>query len=345
MQRYNNVILMRTSKHSRPRTMSIGGATYDLFVRVPHDVVHGDEKSAFFTLPLGEKIRVMEVIETCGGGASNTSVGLARLGCNASLASVIGADQWGEKLLRNCAREGVNCTSLTVVEGETTSFSIILSGSSGERVILYTPGTNEHLHDALFDRRAAAEVDWMILNHIQEQACVIEDDLIDILTRKGTKLTWNPGGCQIDRGMREKNNRLLLSHTAVLILNKEEALRFTGASDVPVALRSLLFCNVQYVCITDGSRGTIASDGKSIYRCPICPNATVIDTTGAGDAFTTGATWALLQGYALPIALKTGTINSGSVVGAIGAQAGLLTDNEMRQRLSITPLDVSVESL
>ncbi|TSC97979.1 MAG: putative Ribokinase, partial [Candidatus Peregrinibacteria bacterium Greene1014_49] len=241
-----------TPKQSKPRTMSIGGATYDLFVRIPHEKIHGDEKSPFFTLPLGEKIRVTEVLETCGGGASNTSVGLARLGCDASISSVVGADQWGDKLLQNFRKEGVDCKSLTIVEKETTSFSIILSGSGGERVILYEPGTNEHLHDAIFDRAAAAEVDWMILNHIQEQACVIEDDLIEILTKKEVKLTWNPGGSQIEGGIREKNIRLLLSHTTLLVLNKEEALKFTGSPNVQEALKQLLLCNVQYICITDG---------------------------------------------------------------------------------------------
>ena len=282
-----------------------------------------------------------DVIETCGGGASNTSVGLARLGCSASISSVIGADQWGDKLLQNFRNEDVDVQSLTIVENEMTSFSIILSGSGGERVILYEPGTNEHLHDALFDRAAAADVDWIILNHIQEQACIIEDDLIDILAKKNVRLTWNPGGCQIDEGIRAKNNRLLLSHTTVLMLNKEEALKFTGETEIIPAIHALRSCNVRYICVTDGSRGTVATDGEKLYRCPVDPDAKVIDTTGAGDAFTTGVTWALLNGMNLPEALRAGTINGSSVVGAIGAEAGLLTDTEMRTRMKSTTLSVS----
>src|SRR3989344_1643204 len=124
----------KSTPRTKFRTMSIGGATYDLFVRIPHEKIHGDEKSPFFTLPLGEKIRVTDVIETCGGGASNTSVGLARLGCSASISSVIGADQWGDKLLQNFRNEDVDVQSLTIVENEMTSFSIILSGSGGCRL-------------------------------------------------------------------------------------------------------------------------------------------------------------------------------------------------------------------
>ncbi|MEK7563503.1 MAG: carbohydrate kinase family protein [Patescibacteria group bacterium] len=325
----------------RPRTMSIGGATYDLFVRLPHEKIHSDEKSPFFTLPLGEKIRVKDVIETCGGGAGNTSVGLSRLGCDASICSVVGADQWGDALQKNFQNEGVDTKSLTVIEDEMTSFSIILSGSGGERVILYDPGTNEHMHDALFDKASAAEVDWIILNHIHEQACVIEDDLIEILVQKDTRLTWNPGGCQIDAGIKGKSNTELLKSTTLLVLNKEEAMRFTGEQSVDAAMKTLLKSGVAHVCITDGSRGTVASDGKKLYRCPVDSEAKVIDTTGAGDAFTTGVTWALLNGKTLPEALIAGTINSGNVVGAIGAEAGLLTDIEIVKRMQSTSLSVS----
>lgn len=327
-------------------TMSIGGATYDVFMRLKHDIVASCSGTDAFTLPLGEKIRVEEVIETCGGGASNTSVGLARLGCHAGFSGVVGDDQWGDKLRQNLEAEGVDTSCMTIVEGEVSSFSLILSASSGERVILYDPGTNDHLHDVTFDREGAADVDWVYLNHIQASSCVIEDDLIDILTQAGSpKLTWNPGGCQIDAGIEMKNNCTLLSHTDLLLLNKGEALKFSKTDTVEAALRTLLGKGARNVCITDGANGTIASDGTHVYRCPVLAGEDVVDTTGAGDAFGTGATWALLQGERLPEALRAGTINAAGVVRAIGAQAGLLTDIEMRSRLSTVQLDVEAKPL
>ncbi len=328
---------------TRPRTISIGGVTYDLFVHIPHDSVH-KEGSPCFELPLGSKLRVEQVTETCGGGAGNTSVGLARLGCSASISSVIGEDQWGQRLLENFRNEGVKTESLTVVEKETTSFSIILSAKSGERVILYTPGTNAHLHDAVFNRAAVADADWVILNHIQEQGCIIQNDLVEILSKSKRGFTWNPGGCILDRGVKEKENQLLLACTSLLILNREELERFTGLKDMHAAMQCIVQCGTRFVCITDGGKGSLATDGKHLYRCPVCPETSVVDTTGAGDAFTAAASWALLQGQDLPFALKAGTINSSSVVGVIGAQDGLLTDIELRERLTSTSLDVSAES-
>jgi ribokinase len=327
----------------RPRTISIGGVTYDLFVRIAHDSIHR-EGSPCFELPLGAKLRVEQVTETCGGGAGNTSVGLARLGCTASISSVIGEDQWGQRLLENFRKEAVQTQSLTVVEKETTSFSIILSAAGGERVILYTAGTNTHLHDAVFDRSAVDDADWVILNHIQEQGCIIQDDISAMLSVSKKGFTWNPGGCILDRGMDEEQNKLLIACTTLLILNREELERFTKIADVREAMRKITQCGARYVCVTDGAKGCMATDGTTLYHCPVCPDTLVVDTTGAGDAFVAAASWALLEGQDLPFALKAGTINSSSVVSVIGAQDGLLTDIEITHRMKSTTLSVSEES-
>ena len=328
------------------RTLSIGGATYDLFVRVPSDTIQECRNQESFALPLGAKIRVDDLVEACGGGACNTSVGLSRLGCHASFEGVVGSDQWGEALRMNLKRENVHTDCVTVVEGEVSSFSIILSGHSGERVILYEPGTNAHLHDANFNKERIEEMDWVYLNHIQEGSCVIQDDIVEMLTAsEKPMITWNPGGCQIDMGHTPENNGRLLAHTNLLLLNKEEAMKFAQKDDVLDALKTLLDAGAKHVCITDGARGTQASDGTTLYNCPVVNDTHIVDTTGAGDAFGTGVTWGLLQGMTLKESLKVGTINAASVVQTIGAQPGLLTDTEMRKQLQKSNLHVEESGL
>jgi ribokinase len=311
-----------------PRTLSIGGATYDLFVATPGVPVEDGK----MLLPLGGKIRTGQVIETIGGGAANTSVGLSRLGCDAAFCGVIGSDQWGERICEALKKEKVNTDAVTIVEGETTSFSIILS-AGGERVILYEPGTNAHLHDATFDRAAVRNVDWVYLNHLTEEACEITDDLVDALkVEDGPGLTWNPGGCQIGQGMHHEGNRELLIHTDLILLNKEEALAFTKTGDIENALAALIKGGAGTACITDGSRGATATDGRETAHCPIM-NTPVVDSTGAGDAFGTAMTWAILSGLPLRKTLQAGTINAASVISVIGAQPGLLTHTSLRKQI------------
>lgn len=327
------------------RTMSIGGATFDLFVVADHAVIHADERSPAFTLPLGSKIRVQDVITTCGGGAHNTSVGLSRLGCDASYCGILGDDAWGEHVLKNCANEGVDTSHVTIVEKEATDFSIILTARNGERVILKHSGTSKHLGDATFDRDAVASSNWIYLNSLQEEACQIEDDIIRILIdTPHAHLTWNPGSCQIDMGTKRTGISELLRQTDVLLLNKEEALAFTREADILGAIRHLLNSGAKIVCVTDGAQGALATDGTELLHC-LPGDAPVVDTTGAGDAFGTGMTWALLSGKNLPTALRAGTINAMSVVGSVGAQPGLLTLDTMEKRLADTDVTVTHQRL
>jgi len=331
---------MPTLQTSLPATtLSIGGATYDLFLTMTDDAVKQEHG---ILLKAGGKLRVGSVIETCGGGACNTSVGFARLGLSASFCGVVGSDQWGENLLKGMAKEGVNTAPATVVEQETSSFSIILSLKSGERTILYTPGVNEHLHDTTFDLDAIVNANAVYVNHLSETSCMIEDDIMTMVAQyPHINLTWNPGGCQIEHGYDHPDKKRLLGITNVLLVNKEEAMAFAKTDTVEKAMKILSSCGVRHVCITDGKQGVIATDGKKTWHCPVLSNVHVVDTTGAGDAFGTAVTWALLIGHTLPDALIAGTLNAASVVGKIGAQAGLLTETQITTQMTSSPLSVS----
>ncbi|MEQ1849348.1 MAG: carbohydrate kinase family protein [Candidatus Peribacteraceae bacterium] len=311
------------------RSLSVGGATYDLFVSLS-DAVTDNQGS--IVLPSGSKTTIKGVIEACGGGAANTSVGLSRLGLDASFCGVLGSDQWGEKMLANMKKEGVRTESATIVEGETSSFSVIISTGS-DRSILTARGVSEHLHDVTFDLDAVKKSDVIYLNHLCETSCMIENDIVRMLNNFSGHLTWNPGGCQIDAGMHQKDKNELLALTSLLLLNKEEALRFTGEKSVESAIERLRAAGVKCVCVTDGKNGAVAENETGRYHCPVLP-VTIVDTTGAGDAFGTGMTWALSSGQSLQISMIAGTLNASRVVSTIGAEAGLLSRKEMESLLA-----------
>ncbi len=329
---------MTNERRQPPRTLSIGGAAYDIFVSVDPAIENNN-----LILPVGGKISVRKVEETCGGGSANTSVGLARLGCSARFCAVVGNDQWGERMMETLKRENVNTEFSTIVEEENTGFSIILLLPSGERTILHHAGTNEHLHDVTFPMHGITDTDAVYLNRLSESACEIENDVIRILKDevKKTHLTWNPGGCQIESGMKEKDKAALLQYTDLLLLNKEEATIFTGEKEIAGAMHALIAAGVKNVCITDGKEGAYATDGKKLWHCAAREGIAIVDTTGAGDAFGSAMTWSILRGETLPNSLKAGTLNAASVVSAIGAQTGLLTEEQLLTELHDHPLQVN----
>ncbi|MCH8048485.1 hypothetical protein IIC44_00065, partial [Patescibacteria group bacterium] len=93
---------------------------------------------------------------------------------------------------------------------------------------------------------------------------------------------------------------------------------------------------VKIVVITDGPKGSYASDGENAYYLNIFP-APLVERTGAGDSFSTGFISALIYKESIVNAMCWGTVNSASVIGKIGAREGLLKKREIESILKKNP--------
>ena len=324
---------------------SIGGAAFDVFVRAPHDTV-SEQRGRFIQFPLGAKIKIDNIVQCCGGGATNTSIGFSRLKLHSRFCGVIGDDEWGRNIQETLRKEGVSSDTAIIVEGEISSFSIILvDTATGEQTILYSANVNSHLSKPVFPKEQLRHSRWIFLNHLSDVSSVIMEDLCDIVCGGNVKLAWNPGGSQIRNGCNAPLEQQVLAGTDILFLNAEEAMVFTHTTSINDALKAGIAAGAKLMCITDGAHGAYASDGTSVLAALPSSHASVIDTTGAGDAFAVGFTWAVLRSIPLQTALKAGMINAESVIGAIGTQAGLLTENELRSRIDSTDLPITASLL
>jgi len=92
------------------------------------------------------------------------------------------------------------------------------------------------------------------------------------------------------------------------------------------------------VVITDGPNGAYAYDGYEGYFMPPFPDPKLpYERTGAGDAFAATFASAIALGKSLFDALLWSPVNSMSVVQQIGAQKGLLSQEEILKHLSQAP--------
>jgi sugar/nucleoside kinase (ribokinase family) len=104
----------------------------------------------------------------------------------------------------------------------------------------------------------------------------------------------------------------------VLLPNADEARLLTGCADVTDAAQALA-ARHPVVAVSLGADGALWAAGEEVLHRPARP-ATVVDTTGAGDAFAAGLLAAWL-GRARPAdALDAGLALSATVVGRAGAR-------------------------
>jgi sugar/nucleoside kinase (ribokinase family) len=89
--------------------------------------------------------------------------------------------------------------------------------------------------------------------------------------------------------------RALLPRLAVCVLGRREAQALTGRAAPPDAARALLEAGVEQVGLKLGAEGCLLADPSGRYRLPAYV-VNVVDTTGAGDAFSAGLLFGRLRG-------------------------------------------------
>jgi sugar/nucleoside kinase (ribokinase family) len=134
----------------------------------------------------------------------------------------------------------------------------------------------------------------------------------------------------------------VLKKTDYLFVNKEEAEQLRSGkkhektSNENAYLRKLLVdlqkTGARIVVITNGKHGSYSCDEKGDFYFRGMHPGKVVERTGAGDAFSSGFLAATINGLSIPKAMDWGSANAASVVGKIGAEAGLLTKHEMEEK-------------
>jgi ribokinase len=342
---------------NKPKIFTIGGATFDLFVHTKDQAIMNmekpDKKEKWLCLKHGAKIKIADVVETFGGGATNTGVGFARMGFDVASVVKIGAE-YGEQVIDNLKKEGVDTSFVRKTTRDKTAFSNIINTLDGDRTVLAYSGANRFFTDKDIPVEELKKADWIFLNHLTEKNSKIPKVVLSVLKKNPhIRLAWNPGNEQLTQGI--KKWKALLQYTEILFINKEEAALFAKkpyqlagikkdnpehhihvargflppyADDISEIMLEFFKTGVKKVVITDGRNGAQASDGRRLYFCPVASHKR-LDTLGAGDGFASGFTSASILGKDLKTALIYGTINAGSVVNHFGAQKGLLKKQEM----------------
>ncbi len=302
------------------RILSIGAAVQDVFMS------HSDEFAAvcenpedcFMKLELGAKADVNDITFSTGGGATNAAVTFARGGLYSLFMGTVGHDPAGQAVIDDLDREHVDTTHVSYSKKYQTGYSVLLLAPSGERTILTYRGASTH-YEAKHFNLDEVEADWLYVSSVAGQMDIL-DTVFHQAREKGIKIFFNPGKGELKQIAKLKG---LLEDVSVLSVNKEEMQQIVhGETSEELVRHGLQY--VDTVIVSDGPRGVVASDGKSIVKAGMYQDVKVIDRTGAGDAFGSGFLSKWVQTADLKEAIIFGSANSTSVVTKVGAKAGIL---------------------
>jgi pseudouridine kinase len=284
---------------------------------------------------------------TVGGVACNIARNLARLGVPTALLSVVGQDEFGERILREARACGLD-VSMVLMSARPTGTYVALLDSDGElTAAISAMEAMEELTAEVIARRAAAiaQARMVVADCNLEQAALKR--LAEICAASAVPVA-------IDAVSTRKAERLRPVLTArlpihLLALNRDEATVLTGRkvrfdADLQRTADALHRAGVKHVLIGMSERGTFAStagtSGTLVARFPVA----LVDVTGGGDAALAGTIYGLLDQQALPEAARWGqgaaaltisvpdTVNPALTPGALQAMVGRATRRPPRGR-------------
>jgi ribokinase len=312
--------------------ISVGDASIDVFMKPTESesLCQLDDKDCLICFSFGDKIPVKNLEFSVGGNAANNVVGTKRLGIKSGIVLTLGDDFVGNLIIEKLKAEGVDLTYVIQQPSTNSNFSAIID-YSGERTIFtyHAPRSYE------FPVQLPI-APWVYLTSMGESFRPFYNHVINWLGKNPTvKLAFNPGSWQLKSGLKDGIAEVL-TRTEVIFVNREEAEGLTNFGKSQGKEKELLQALGRLgpkVCIiTDGNKGSFAANGQLFIKVGVLP-VDAYQRTGAGDAFGSGTLAAIIKGKDLGEALIWGTVNSASVIGYIGAQKGLLRQEELPEWL------------
>lgn len=316
--------------------LAIGDIVTDAFIRVNDATVKTDTDGSnpLLCFRYGDKVpyESMEEVRAVGNSA-NAAVAAARLGLNSALLAHVGKDAQGEACLDELKRNRVDTTFVGVHDGIPTNYHYVL-WHDVERTILVKHAT----FPAQMPMIAIAPK-MLYLSSLGDHTEQYHAEIATFIKEHPEmKVVFQPGTFQMKLGTEVLKD--IYANTYAFFCNLEEAQLITKSTshDIKELMTALHALGPKIVFITDGIKGAYASDGTEAWFMPVYPHDPY-ERTGAGDAFASTVSVALLQGKTLAEALRWGPVNSMSVVQFVGAQKGLLTTEALQQYLMNAPAD------
>lgn len=259
-----------------------------------------------------------------GGKGANQAVAVARLGESVALIGCVGDDDFGRNLRSGLSEGGVNCSHLRTLKRLATGVALIVVSRSGQNAICVAPGANHGLTCDDVDRAepviAAARV------------CVLQLEIpIDValhaikLARKhGAEVILDPAPAP-DEAPAE------LFQVDILTPNSTEATELVGLSqdaDPAVIAAALRDRGVVSVALKLGANGAYLSEATG-DQAVSARSVEVVDSTGAGDAFTAALAVARARGEAMPDAVRFAVAAGSLACTKFGAQPSMPAERDV----------------
>jgi ribokinase len=229
-----------------------------------------------------------------GGKGSNQSVAAARLGADITFISRLGRDPFADMALKTWADAGVKTRVTQSDESYTGAAYIFVEEATGDNAIIICPGAAATIAPTDIDANADLVQSAAVFVTQLEQPMAAAVRALELAKEGGARTVLNPAPANsLPDGM--------LALCDFVTPNETETEALTGVAvnsidDARRAAEVFLTKGVGTAVITLGEQGAYIHSAEQSELVPAVNAGSVVETTGAGDAFNGGFATALARG-------------------------------------------------
>jgi len=314
---------------SQPRfhICGIGNALMDVIAPVDHAFIerHGCERGSMTLIdtPRAEQLygAMTGRRESSGGSGANTAAVAAALGARVAYLGRVADDVLGQRYREDFAAAGVAFPTAPLTGGLPTGRSLILVTPDGQRTMNTYLGASTTFSPQQIDADviAASAVTYMegyLFDPPAAQQAFYAAAGIAHAHGRQVALTLSDAFC-VGRH-RAAFRDLVAGHVDILFANADELTGLYETTDLDAAIAHAR-ADCALVAVTQGAHGSVVVRGSETAGIAAVP-ATVVDTTGAGDAYAAGFLAGLTAGRSLAACGHLGSVAAGEVISHYGAR-------------------------
>lgn len=308
--------------------LTIGNAIVDIIARTEDKALSelGLVKGTMRLVDLEESERIYSSlgpsVESSGGSAANTAVGLASLGGRVAFVGRVAHDLLGRVFEHDIRAAGVAFGTSPSSEGHATARCLVLVSPDAERTMCTYLGAAAELGPSDVDTDLVRRADIVYL-----EGYLWDLDPAKEALRMAARTARSSGGRATltlsDSFCVERHRKEFLSLAEesldVLIGNDLEMCLLFQVDNLEAVIDELQKMGLTGV-VTLGANGSMVVAQREVIRVPAKPVDPVVDTTGAGDLFAAGFLFGLARDLPLRRCAELGSLAAAEVVSHLGAR-------------------------
>jgi len=260
--------------------------------------------------------------EMSGGSVANTVAGFANLGGSAAYIGNVRNDQLGEIFIHDMRSLGVDVRLPAATKGSPTARSHVLITPDGQRTMqTYLGACTELALSDISEKTVNTPAITLLEGYVWDipEGPALSEAAADIAKKAGGKVALSLSDSFCVERHREAFEKFVASSVDLVFADEDEALALYELKQFD-ELAPKLADMAPLFAVTRSEKGSVIfSNGETVQQDALEIDE-LVDSTGAGDAYTAGFLYAYANDKPLEVCARAGTLCATRVIQQVGAR-------------------------